>query len=128
MVGRALVTVNGIDLPEPSKYKGNTATLVDAGRNVEGKMIGSVVRDDVAKVEMVWNYLTVEQWAEVLSLFTISAGGSFINPVTFLDQTTGTWVEREMYVSDRDADAWKRNPRDGGLDGWLNCTLSLIEV
>jgi hypothetical protein len=128
MVGRALVTVNGIDLPEPSKYKGNTATLVDAGRNVEGKMIGSVVRDDVAKVEMVWNYLTVEQWAEVLSLFTISAGGSFINPVTFLDQTTGTWVEREMYVSDRDADAWKRNPRHGGLDGWLDCTLSLIEV
>jgi len=128
MAGRALVTVNGIDLPEPSKYKGNTATLVDAGRNVEGKMIGSVVRDDVAKVEMVWNYLTVEQWAEVLSLFTISAGGSFINPVTFFDQTTGTWVEREMYVSDRNADAWKRNPRDGSLEGWLNCTLSLIEV
>lgn len=128
MVGRALVTVNGIDLPEPSKYKGNTATLVDAGRNVEGKMIGSVVRDDVAKVELVWNYLTVEQWAEVLSLFTISAGGSFINRVTFFDQTTGTWVEREMYVSDRNADAWKRNPRDGSLEGWLNCTLSLIEV
>lgn len=128
MAGRALVTVNGIDLPEPSKYKGNTATLVDAGRNVEGKMIGSVVRDDVAKVEMVWNYLTVEQWAEVLSLFTISAGGSFINRVTFFDQTTGTWVEREMYVSDRNADAWKRNPRDGSLEGWLNCTLSLIEV
>jgi hypothetical protein len=128
MAGRALVTVNGIDLPEPSKYKGNTATLVDAGRNVEGKMIGSVVRDDVAKVELVWNYLTVEQWAEVLSLFTISAGGSFINRVTFFDQTTGTWVEREMYVSDRNADAWKRNPRDGSLEGWLNCTLSLIEV
>ena len=45
-----LVAVAGEALPEPSSYSGNTSTLVDSARNVEGKMVGSVIRDDVAKV------------------------------------------------------------------------------
>ena len=50
----ALVTVAGVALPEPSAYSGNTATIVDSARNLEGRVIGSVVRDDVAKVELSW--------------------------------------------------------------------------
>ena len=37
---KALVRVAGLDLPEPSTYSGNTATLVDSGRNVQGELIG----------------------------------------------------------------------------------------
>ena len=44
----AVVTVAGVELPEPSEYSANTSTIVDSGRNVEGKVIGSVVRHDVA--------------------------------------------------------------------------------
>ena len=40
----ALVTVNGVDLPEPSSYEATTSTIVDSGRNVQGKVVGSVVR------------------------------------------------------------------------------------
>ena len=69
MAFRALVTVGGYDFPEPSAYSGNTSTLVDSGRNVEGRMVGSVIRDDISKVELSWKYLTVEQWARIQKCF-----------------------------------------------------------
>ena len=49
---KALVTVNGYEFPEPSEYSGLTSTLVDSARNVKGYVIGSVIRSDVAKIEL----------------------------------------------------------------------------
>ena len=120
----ALVTVAGTPLPEPSEYSGNTSTLVDSGRNVSGYVIGSVVRHDVAKVELKWRYLTAAQWASVLSLFTYN----FYNSVTFFNQATGTYTTRQMYVSDRTAGMWRRHPETGEVMGWTDCSLSLVEV
>ena len=125
---KALVSVDGYDFPEPSAYSGITSTLVDSGRNVEGKMVGSVIRDDVSKVEISWKYLTVEQWARILKCFSQSAGGKFINNVTFFDQTVGDWVTKEMYVNDRKANVFRRNPNSGELMGWVDVNLALIEV
>jgi hypothetical protein len=120
----ALVTVSGVPLPEPSEYSGNTSTIVDSGRNVSGYVIGSVVRHDVAKVELKWRYLTVAQWASVLSLFT----HNFYNNVTFFNQATGSYTTRQMYVSDRKAGMWRRHPETGEVMGWTGCSLSLVEV
>ena len=128
MAINALVTVAGVALPEPSTYSGNTSTLVDSARNVEGKMVGSVIRDDVAKVELKWRYLTVEQWASINKLFKESAGGKFINKVRFFDQSEGGYVTRNMYVGDRKSGLWRRNPETGAVLGWTDCSLSLIEV
>ena len=125
-MAKALVTVAGYALPEPSSYSGSTSTLVDAGRNVEGKFIGSVVRSDVAKVELKWNYLTVQEWANINQLF--SGPNNFVREVEFFDQTRGTWTVREMYVSDRSAGMWRRHPVTGDVLGWTDCALSLIEV
>ena len=121
---KALVTVSGVALPEPSEYSGNTSTIVDSGRNVSGYVIGSVVRHDVAKVELKWRYLTVAQWASVLSLFT----HNFYNSVTFFNQATGTYTTRQMYVSDRSAGMWRRHPETGEVMGWTGCSLSLVEI
>lgn len=120
----ALVTVAGIALPEPSEYSANTSTIVDSGRNAEGVVIGAVVRHDVAKVELKWRYLTVSQWANVLSLFN----SNFYNKVTFFNQATGAYTTRDMYVSDRKAGMWRRNPSTGDVMGWTDCALSLVEV
>ena len=125
-MAKALVTVAGYPLPEPSSYSGSTSTLVDAGRNVEGKFIGSVVRSDVAKVELRWNYLTVQEWANINQLFL--GPNNFVREVEFFDQARGTWTVREMYVSDRSAGMWRRHPVTGEVLGWTDCTLSLIEV
>lgn len=120
----ALVTVAGYELPEPSTYAGGTSTLVDSARNVSGYVIGSVIRNDVAKVELSWRYLTATQWANILRLFT----NNFYNSVTFYNQATADYTTRQMYVSDRNAGMWRRNPATGEVMGWTDCTLSLVEV
>ena len=126
MAFRALVRVSGYDFPEPSTYSANTSTLVDSGRNVEGRMIGAVIRDDVSKIEISWKYLTIEQWARIQECFR--GKDKFVNYVTFFDQSRGDWVTKEMYVNDRKAGLWRRNPNTGDVMGWTDCSLSLIEV
>ena len=128
MAFKAMVTVGGFAFPEPSSYKGDTATLVDSARNVQGKMVGSVIRDDVGKIEMSWNFLTVKQWADILKCFSIARGGKFINSVTFFCQDTGDWTTRQMYVSDRSANVFRRDPNTGEILGYTDVSLSLIEV
>lgn len=121
---QALVTVAGTALPEPSTYSGLTSTLVDSARNVKGYVVGSVIRSDVAKVELSWRYLTAQQWATILSLFK----DSFYNNVTFYDQTIAGWNTRKMYVSDRSAGVFRRDPKTGEVLGFTDCSLSLVEV
>ena len=120
----ALVTIGGYDLPEPSTYSAVTSTIVDSARNVSGYVVGSVVRKDVAKIELSWKYLTAQQWATILSLFT----DSFYNSVRFYNQSTANYDVRDMYVSDRQAGMWRRNPNTGEVMGWTNCSLSLVQV
>lgn len=121
---QALVTVNGRALPEPSTYSAVTSTIVDSGRNVNGKVIGSVVRHDVAKVELTWRFLTAAQWASVIGPFTTD----FYCTVTFFNQATGDYTTRTMYVSDRSASMFRRDPNTGEVLGWESPKLSLVEV
>lgn len=120
----ALVTIGGYELPEPSTYNAVTSTIVDSARSVSGYVVGSVVRSDVAKIELSWKYLTAEQWATVLSMFTYS----FYNDVRFLNQATNSYEIRRMYVSDRNASMWRRDPVTGEVMGYTGCSLSLVEV
>lgn len=120
----ALVSIGGFDFPEPSSYNATTSTIVDSARNVQGRVVGSVIRHDVAKVELSWKYLTADQWATILTLFT----DSFYNDVTFLNQATNRYDTRTMYVSDRTAGMWRRDPQTGDVMGYTNCSLSLVEV
>lgn len=120
----ALVSIGGFAFPEPSTYSATTSTIVDSARNVSGYVVGSVVRSDVAKIELTWRYLTAQQWAQILSLFS----NSFYNDVRFLNQVTNQYTTRTMYVSDRNAGMWRRDPQSGAVMGYTNCSLSLVEV
>lgn len=120
----ALVSAGGYNFPEPSTYSAVTSTIVDSARNVAGYVVGSVVRNDVAKIELTWRYLTVEQWANILSVFNTS----FYSDVRFLNQVTGQYDVRKMYISDRNASMWRRHPETGDVMGWTGCSLSLVEV
>ena len=120
----ALVSIGGFAFPEPSTYTATTSTIVDSARNIQGRVVGAVVRHDVAKIELTWRYLTAQQWAQILSLFT----NSFYNDVRFLNQVTNEYTTRTMYVSDRNAGMWRRDPQSGTVMGYTNCSLSLVEV
>lgn len=122
-----LVTIGNFEVPAPSTYSATTATLVDSGRNVQGYVIGAVVRDDIAKVEMSWNFISAADWAALLSQFSPARGGSFYNTVTFFCQDTNAWETRQMYVSDRTANVYLRNP-DGSVKGYSGASFGLVEV
>ncbi len=91
-------------------------------------MIGTVIRDDLGKVELTWKMLSVSQWSRVLQCFDRRYGGRFYNNVTFFDMVSGNYVTRLMYVSDRSTSMWHRDAATGEVSGWLNCSLNLIEV
>lgn len=122
-----LVTIGNFEVPAPSTYAATTATLVDSGRNVQGYVIGAVVRNDIAKIEMSWNFISAADWAALLSQFSPARGGAFYNNVTFFCQDTNAWETRQMYVSDRTANMYLRNP-DGSVKGYTGASLSLVEV
>lgn len=124
----SLVTVAGVPLPMPSTYVGLTADFVDSGRNAEGYVVGAVVREDTAKIEMSWRFLTVEQWSTIIKLFNTKYGGKFMQEVTFYNQTTASFETRTMYPNDRTSGgAFKVDPETGKPLGWVDCKLNLIE-
>lgn len=135
-MAEALVTIirGGQEFPlndklEPASYSGTTTTMLDSGTSVSGHLLGAVVREDVATISLSWRYLTKEQWAYINELFKTEEGdGSrFINTIRFFNQTTGKYEPREMYISDRSAGMWRRNA-NGEVEGWLDCSLELMEV
>lgn len=122
-----MVSIGSFAFPEPSTYSATTSTIVDSGRNVQGYVIGAVIRDDVARVDCTWNFITASDWADILAKFSPARGGSFYNNVTFYCQDTNSWVTREMYVGDRSAQIFLRN-KDGSIKGYQGASLALIEV
>lgn len=126
-----VVSIDGYQLPEPAPKDGytvNTATIVDSGRNLAGYVIGVPIRHDVMKISLTWSFLTASQWREILALFSPAKGGSFYRNVKFYNPYEEDFDIREMYVSDRNAGMWRRNPKTGDCMGWVNAKLSLIEV
>lgn len=124
---RALVSIGEYDLPEPSTYSATTSTVVDSARNADGYVVGAVIRDDVAKAELGWKFISAEDWATLLSKFSIAKGGSFTNQVTFFCQDSNTWETREMYISDRTASVFLRNA-EGNIRGYTGARIAFIEV
>ena len=121
----------------PSTYIGNTATIVDSARSTNGYMIGTVIRNGVAKIQMTWAFISAEEWADMLKQFEPEYGGSFVRSVTFFNQTTAQLETRSMYVSDRTSagsflthnESTTSDVNKIGLPrGYLNAQLSLIEV
>lgn len=122
-----MVSIGSFAFPEPSTYSSTTSTIVDSGRNVEGYVIGAVIRDDIAKIELSYNFISAQDWADILAQFSIARGGKFYNNVTFFLQDTNSWVTREMYVNDRKASVFLRN-KDGSIRGYTGASLALIQV
>ena len=123
----ALVSINGYDFPAPSTFQSTTATIVDSARNVQGVVIGSVVRENVLKASMSWKFISASDWANMLAQFDSTRGGSFYQTATIFVQDTNQWETRTVYVSDRVSNIFLRNP-DGTIKGYTDASLSLVEV
>ena len=127
MAYKALVRIGNFVFPTPSSYSATTSTVVDSARNAAGYVIGSVIRDDIAKIELSWRFVSAQEWANMLAKFSIKRGGKFYNHVTFFCQDTNRWETREMYVNDRTASIF-RTDEEGAVLGYVDAKLNLIEV
>lgn len=113
--------------PCSSTYVGGTSTIVDSGRNVAGVVIGGVVREDVAAIDVTYNYISVEDWSKILKQFDSKYGGSFYRTVTFYDQVSNSWKTRKFYVGDRTTSGMNVLSATGKPRGWIDAKLSLVE-
>lgn len=117
--------INDLAVPYPKIGTGNqtVSTFVDAGRTASGVVKGEVVGRNIAKVELVWDMLTPEQWSTMLKEFK----RSFYFRFRYIDMETNDWVTRRFYVSDRSANPFMINPETNRPRYWQNCKLNVID-
>jgi len=75
----------------PSDYQCSSSTIVDSARNSQGQVVSDVIQSDVIKIELTWNFLTVEEFAVLCGLFNDKLNGSFINGVCFYNAETNSF-------------------------------------
>ena len=117
-----------LELPCPSKYNGVSTTLVENARNTKGEFVAKVIRSNVAKVEMSWNYLTIDQYSQIAKVFEEDYGGSFVHLVCFFNATIGCFDIRQMYVGDRTFDTAEIALINNMPVGYQSVPLHLIEL
>jgi hypothetical protein len=122
-------TAGEFSIPQPKIGSGKhiIATNVDGARNELGNFIGQVVGEDKFKIEMSWDYLTVQQWRDFLTIFNRQVGGKFVNDFYVYDPRVGDWVLMTMYVGDRSARPLNLSSTDIPV-GWTECQANLIQV
>lgn len=117
----ALLTVNGVELPDPSDLKVNISDLSseESGRLQNGEMVKDLVARKI-QIDVSWNTLTWEQTSIILS----SVEQSIFLTVVYPDPKVGSYQTKTFYVGDRSAPAvWLAN----GKEYWGGVSFTFIE-
>ena len=98
MAMSSFLNVNGYDLPSPRYgFQYVIQTTVDAGRNLNGSMVGQKVGRDLIKLDQLqWVGLDPKERERILQLFE-----DFFVDVTLEDCRTGQPITIKMYPGDR---------------------------
>lgn len=119
----AYISVNGYDFPPPKRgIKPTVSTMVDAGRNANGTVVGQRVGRDQYKLDTLeWPWLTAKEWSEILKVLS-----DFFVYVTFLDPVTNAPITIKMYPGDRTAEPYYAD-ESGNPTHYQNCKVNLID-
>lgn len=120
----AYLAINGYELPPPKRgVSPIVTTIVDAGRNANGTVVGQRVGRDQYKIDnLEWPWLTAAEWAGILS-----ALNSFFVNVTFADPVTNGRKTIKMYCGDRSAEPYWMD-ENGAPTHYRNCKVNLIDT
>lgn len=118
------LAINGYELPPPKRgVKPIVTTVVDAGRNANGAVVGQRVGRDQYKIDgLEWAWLTADQWSKILSILN-----QFFVYVTFIDPVSNSKKTVKMYCGDRSAEPYWVDA-DGNPTHYRNCKFNLIDV
>jgi len=120
----AYIAINGHALPPPKRGVNVTVTtVVDAGRNANGVVVGQRIGRDQYKIDALeWPWLTAQQWHDILTWMK-----DFYFNVTFVDPVSGNVKTLKMYCGDRKGEPYY-------LDGqsrpthYKDCKVNLIDT
>lgn len=120
----AYLEINGYELPSPKRgVNPVVTTVVDAGRNANGTVVGQRVGRDQYKIDgLEWAWLSAEEWSRILSILS-----NFFVYVTFPDPVTNERKTIKMYPGDRTAEPYWVD-EDGNPTFYRNCKVNLIDV
>lgn len=116
--------INGYDCPYPKRgVSPIVTTIVDAGRNANGTVIGQRIGRDQYKLNnLEWSWLTAAEWGQILRLLN-----NFFVYVTFPDPVTNSPITLKMYPGDREAEPYWVD-ENGNPTHYRNCRVNLIDV
>lgn len=119
----AYLAINGYELPPPKRgVRPTVTTVVDAGRNANGSVVGQRVGRDQYKIDgLEWSWLTADQWAQILSVLS-----HFFVYVTFTDPVSNALKTVKMYCGDRTAEPYWVD-ENGKPTHYRNCKVNLID-
>lgn len=124
----------------PYDYDGSSSTILDSARNSNAVVVGEVIQEGIAKIEMTWNFLTIAEYSALAKLFDSAYGGSFFNYVSYFDVVLGDFestntgtptlaTHKIFYPSDRKAKfAHIKLDSDGKPIGYEKVSLHLIDT
>jgi hypothetical protein len=117
------IAINGYELPPPKRgVRPVVTTVVDAGRNANGAVVGQRVGRDQYKIDALeWPWLSAEQWSRILSILS-----QFFVYVTFIDPVSNSPTTIKMYCGDRTAEPYWVDGR-GNPTYYRNCKVNLID-
>ena len=120
----AYLKINGHDLPYPKRGVGITVTtIVNAGRNANGVVVGQRIGRDQYKVDgLEWPWLSAAQWSYILSLMK-----DFYFYVTFPNPVTGQATTVKMYCGDRQGHEYWVDANGKPL-WYRDCKVNLIDT
>ncbi len=120
----AYLIVNGMEFPPPKRgVKPTVATMVDAGRNANGTVVGQKIGRDQYKIDTLeWPWLPAETWSAMLQVLD-----SFFVYVTFCDPVSNGPITIRMYPGDRTAEPYWVDDEDKPTF-YRHCKVNLIDT
>ena len=120
----AFLAINGHALPSPKREVAIVVTtLVDAGRDASGQVVGQKIGRDQYKIDTLeWPWLTATQWKNILTWMK-----DFYFNLTFTDPVTNTQKTIKAYCGDRRAEP-ARLDANGQPTHYQNCKVNLIDT
>ena len=120
----SFLAINGYELPPPKRgVQVIVTTVVDAGRNANGAVVGQRVGRDQYQIDgLEWPWLSATEWGRILSALS-----PFYVYVTFVDPASGGRKTIKMYCGDRTAEPYWVDG-NGTPTHYRNCKVNLIDV
>lgn len=120
----AYLSVNGYEFPPPKRgVSVVVTTVVDAGRDANGAVVGQRVGRDQYKIDgLEWSWLTAAEWEAILNSLR-----NFFFHVTFVDPVSNSHKTIKMYCGDRIGEPYWVD-KNGSPTHYRNCKVNLIDT